>query len=150
MFRSGRYSETTVKSYNQWPAQPEGFREACEEYTVAVVHLANLLLGLITVSLGLPFNLFHHCFDKENTIRARLNYYPQCPLANMVCGVNRYDSLSSQLGAHAKFYLDTHLVPYDSSCLHELKVLLWLINEVMMCFPGMWIQGHSPSLHRMT
>lgn len=89
-YRSGRYSETTVKSYNQWPAQPEGFREACEEYTVAVVHLANLLLGLITVSLGLPFNLFHHCFDKENTIRARLNYYPQCPLANMVCGVNRH------------------------------------------------------------
>jgi len=89
--RSGRYSETTTKTYNQWPANPEGFREACEEYTAAVVHLGNLLLGLITVTLGLPFNYFHHCFDKENTIRARLNYYPQCPLASMVCGVNRYD-----------------------------------------------------------
>ncbi|KAG0607355.1 hypothetical protein M758_8G021800 [Ceratodon purpureus] len=89
-YRSGKYSKTTVKSYNQWPEKPEGFRDACEEYTAAVVHLASLLLGLITVSLGLPFNLFHHCFDTENTIRARLNYYPQCPLADMVCGVNRH------------------------------------------------------------
>lgn len=86
--RSCKYSEATVKSYNQWPAKPEGFREACELYTAAVEHLGNILLGLVSMSLGLPFNLLHHCFQ-ENTSRSRLNYYPQCPLSDMVCGVNR-------------------------------------------------------------
>lgn len=89
-YRSGRYSNTTLKSYNQWPAMPDGFREACETYTEAVVHLSGLLLGLISVSLGLPYDVLHHYFDKDNTIQARLNHYPHCPLADLVCGVNRH------------------------------------------------------------
>jgi isopenicillin N synthase-like dioxygenase len=129
MIRSGRYSKTTVKSYNQWPERPEGFRDACEAYTAAVVHLGNLLLGLITVSLGLPFNLFHHCFDTENTIRSRLNYYPQCPLADRVCGVNRY---YDELYRHHlfKFIYGT----CSCECLQGHIIVRWHLYDLNVAF----------------
>lgn len=82
-------SEETIKCENQWPENPPALRPACEEWSKAVESLASDMLGLISLSLGLPFSHFSHHF-KENTSVIRLNYYPKCPIPDLALGVSRH------------------------------------------------------------
>ncbi|VFQ65809.1 unnamed protein product [Cuscuta campestris] len=72
---------------NQWPDFPPEFREACEEYAGEVQKLAYKLLGLISLSLGLPENRLNGFFNKDQTSFVRLNHYPPCPIPHLALGV---------------------------------------------------------------
>ena len=65
------------------------YREACEEYAREVEKLAYKLLGLISLSLGLPANRLNGYF-KDQTSIFRLNHYPQCPFPHLALGVGRH------------------------------------------------------------
>eukprot|EP00249_Psilotum_nudum_P015325 c25264_g1_i2 orf=301-1410(-) len=84
----GDRNEISV-SVNQWPVNPPGLREACETYIAAAEKLAFSLLELISQSLGLPSNWFHHLF-KPGTSFLRLNHYPVCPAPELALGVSRH------------------------------------------------------------
>ncbi|VFQ78324.1 unnamed protein product [Cuscuta campestris] len=62
-------------------------REACEEYAGEVQKLAYKLLGLISLSLGLPENRLNGFFNKDQTSFVRLNHYPPCPIPHLALGV---------------------------------------------------------------
>ncbi|KAK4792978.1 hypothetical protein SAY86_023413 [Trapa natans] len=72
---------------NQWPQQPRGFRDVCEEYAREVEKLAYRLLELISISLGLPPDRFHGYFNEQQTTFMRLNHYPPCPDPTLALGV---------------------------------------------------------------
>ncbi|PON57003.1 Isopenicillin N synthase [Parasponia andersonii] len=74
---------------NQWPDNPPGFRESCEEYAQEVKKLSFKLMELIALSLGLPANRFSGFF-KDQTTAIRLNYYPPCPVPDLALGVGRH------------------------------------------------------------
>lgn len=75
--------------WNQWPAYPSGFRNACEEYGKAMEKLAFKLLELLSLSLDLPANHLKHFFT-EHTSLLRLNYYPPCPAPDLALGVGQH------------------------------------------------------------
>lgn len=74
---------SAIDGVNQWPTGPglEQFRPAIERYYEACRELAETLLCVCAVGLGLPQNYF----DKEmrsgkgHTSYIRLNHYPPCP-----------------------------------------------------------------------
>ncbi|RVW49776.1 Protein DMR6-like oxygenase 2 [Vitis vinifera] len=74
---------------NQWPQYPPELREVCEEYAREMEKLAFKLLGLISLSLGLPENRFNLLFE-ESTNFIRLNHYPPCPIPHLALGVGRH------------------------------------------------------------
>ncbi|XP_059591869.1 jasmonate-induced oxygenase 2 [Vitis vinifera] len=74
---------------NQWPQYPPELREVCEEYAREMEKLAFKLLGLISLSLGLPENRFNLFFE-ESTNFIRLNHYPPCPIPHLALGVGRH------------------------------------------------------------
>ena len=51
--------------------------------------LAVKLLGLISLSLGLPENRFNLLFE-ESTNFIRFNHYPPCPIPHLALGVGRH------------------------------------------------------------
>ncbi|XP_022135969.1 flavonol synthase/flavanone 3-hydroxylase-like [Momordica charantia] len=76
---------------NQWPQYPPGFRETCEEYARELELLADKLLGLICLSLGLPgAEGLRGYFKDDQTSVVRLNHYPPCPSPNLVLGVGHH------------------------------------------------------------
>ncbi|CAM6105040.1 unnamed protein product [Calypogeia fissa] len=82
-------SEETIVYANQWPENPPGFREICEKYILATETLASHLLGIISLSLGLPFDHFHPSFEDDGSFM-RLNYYSKCPIPDLILGVGRH------------------------------------------------------------
>ncbi|WOG82206.1 hypothetical protein DCAR_0101368 [Daucus carota subsp. sativus] len=74
---------------NYWPENPKNFREACEEYAQEMTRLSFKLIELLALSLSLEANRFNEFF-KESTSRLRLNYYPPCPVPDLVLGVGQH------------------------------------------------------------
>ncbi|CAN8270274.1 unnamed protein product, partial [Cochlearia groenlandica] len=74
---------------NQWPQNPFGFREVCQEYAREVEKLAFKLLELISISLGLPNDRLTGYF-KEQTSFLRFNHYPPCPKPELALGVGHH------------------------------------------------------------
>lgn len=74
---------------NRWPKNPPEFREACQEYAEEVEKLANKLMELIAMSLGLVPNRLCDFFI-HNTSNIRLNYYPPCPYPHLALGLGRH------------------------------------------------------------
>ncbi|XP_031480357.1 protein DMR6-LIKE OXYGENASE 1-like isoform X2 [Nymphaea colorata] len=72
----------------QWPRQPPGFREACEEYGQEMEKLAFKLLELMSLSLGLPATRLNSYFQ-EQTSFIRFNH-PPCPTPDLALGVGRH------------------------------------------------------------
>jgi isopenicillin N synthase-like dioxygenase len=60
---------------NVWPAQPARFRQAFEEYYRALEKLADDLLGLFALALGLERNWFADKADRHIS-NLMVNYYP--------------------------------------------------------------------------
>lgn len=65
-------------------------REVCQKWSKAVERLALELLGLISLSLGLPATHFHQHWKGAHMSAIRLNYYPVCPHPDVVLGVSRH------------------------------------------------------------
>ncbi|KAK6934014.1 Isopenicillin N synthase-like, Fe(2+) 2OG dioxygenase domain [Dillenia turbinata] len=74
---------------NQWPDHPSILREICQEYAGEMEKLAFKLLGLLSLSLGLPADRFNDFF-KDQTSFIRLNHYPPCPSPDLALGVGRH------------------------------------------------------------
>ncbi|XP_022135970.1 flavonol synthase/flavanone 3-hydroxylase-like [Momordica charantia] len=80
---------------NQWPQYPPGFRETCEEYAKELELLAHKLLGLVSLSLGLPADRLKEYFKDDQLTIVRLNHYPLCPFPELVLGVGRHKDPSA-------------------------------------------------------
>lgn len=87
--RGEEASDDNVVYSNQWPENPSGFRDVCERYIVATETLASHVMGLISLSLGLPFDHFHPSFEGSTSFM-RMNYYPKCPIPDLILGVGRH------------------------------------------------------------
>ncbi|CAL5377292.1 unnamed protein product [Camellia sinensis] len=74
---------------NRWPEYPPEFREAFEEYATEMEKLSHKLLGLISLSLGLPENRLSGFFNDHISF-IRLNHYPPCPIPHLALGVDRH------------------------------------------------------------
>lgn len=61
---------------NLWPARPAGFREAANDYYVAMEGLSQTLCRISALALGLPEGYFDDKIDRHITA-ARINYYPR-------------------------------------------------------------------------
>ncbi|KAJ8763596.1 hypothetical protein K2173_002479 [Erythroxylum novogranatense] len=79
---------------NQWPQYPPEFREVCQEYARVMAELANKIMELISLSLGLPASWFNGYF-KDQISFCRLNYYPPCPAPHLALGVGRHKDSSA-------------------------------------------------------
>ncbi|KAF5951688.1 hypothetical protein HYC85_009632 [Camellia sinensis] len=77
------------ESVNRWPEYPPEFREAFEEYATEMEKLSHKLLGLISLSLGLPENRLSGFFNDHISF-IRLNHYPPCPIPHQALGVGRH------------------------------------------------------------
>lgn len=60
-----------------------------EAYYVATEKLAHEILGVISLSLGLPRTYFFKIFE-DHSSAFRLNYYPECPDPSLALGVGRH------------------------------------------------------------
>lgn len=60
---------------NLWPDHPQGFAEAAEQYYSAMQRLAERMMALTALALGLPEAFFADKIDKHITA-IRINYYP--------------------------------------------------------------------------
>ncbi|CAL5377284.1 unnamed protein product [Camellia sinensis] len=74
---------------NRWPAYPPELRESFEEYATEMETLSHKLLGLISLSLGLPENRLSGFFNDHISF-IRLNHYPPCPIPHLALGVGRH------------------------------------------------------------
>lgn len=73
----------------QWPDQPSNFRERCQDYGREVETLANKLMELVALSLGLRGDRFRGFFE-DHTSYIRLNHYPPCPSPELALGVGSH------------------------------------------------------------
>ncbi|XP_062207329.1 jasmonate-induced oxygenase 1-like [Phragmites australis] len=74
-----------------WPANPGNCKEVSEEYGREVVKLCELLMRVLSVSLGLDEAHFQRAFggaDCGATLRA--NYYPRCPQPDLTLGLSAH------------------------------------------------------------
>ncbi|CAL1389371.1 unnamed protein product [Linum trigynum] len=74
---------------NRWPQYPPEFREVCKEYSAEVEKLAYKVLGLVSLSLGLPADRLNEYFNHQLSF-TRLNHYPPCPAPDLALGVGRH------------------------------------------------------------
>lgn len=63
----------------QWPAALPQFRPVIEAYYEACTLLAQRMLRVIAINLGMPAASLDAYFQPEHTSFLRLNYYPKCP-----------------------------------------------------------------------
>eukprot|EP00252_Welwitschia_mirabilis_P024805 TRINITY_DN74_c0_g1_i1.p1 TRINITY_DN74_c0_g1~~TRINITY_DN74_c0_g1_i1.p1 ORF type:complete len:347 (+),score=23.75 TRINITY_DN74_c0_g1_i1:198-1238(+) len=87
-------SDEVVSFVNRWPENPPELKEACESYAKAVEGLCFTLLGLVSLSLGLPRNHFDEFF-RDHISKIRLNYYAPCPSPDLVLGVSRHKDVGA-------------------------------------------------------
>ncbi|CAO2182444.1 unnamed protein product [Urochloa humidicola] len=74
-----------------WPANPGNCREVSEEYGRSVVRLCEVLMRVLSVSLGLDEAHFQRAFGGAAcgaTLRA--NYYPRCPQPDLTLGLSAH------------------------------------------------------------
>ncbi|CAO2197063.1 unnamed protein product [Urochloa humidicola] len=74
-----------------WPANPGNCKEVSEEYGRSVVRLCEVLMRVLSVSLGLDEAHFHRAFGGAAcgaTLRA--NYYPRCPQPDLTLGLSAH------------------------------------------------------------
>ncbi|XP_021844354.2 jasmonate-induced oxygenase 4 [Spinacia oleracea] len=75
-----------------WPEIPQHFRTTLHEYSVKTKEVSESLLKAMARSLKLEDNSFSELWgdDKEDIIHARFNFYPRCPSAKQVVGLNAH------------------------------------------------------------
>ncbi|KAJ1286069.1 hypothetical protein BS78_03G325800 [Paspalum vaginatum] len=74
-----------------WPANPGNCREVSEEYGREVVRLCELLMRLLSVSLGLDEAHLQRAFGgAECGATLRANYYPRCPQPDLTLGLSAH------------------------------------------------------------
>ncbi|KAH7659174.1 (S)-norcoclaurine synthase protein [Dioscorea alata] len=80
------YTRTVAgRNMKLWPQNPPTFRDAMDQYTKEIQRVANIVLESIGKSLKLD-KLIDNFKDCQQSIR--INYYPPCPHASNVLGLN--------------------------------------------------------------
>ncbi|PUZ43304.1 hypothetical protein GQ55_9G650900 [Panicum hallii var. hallii] len=69
-----------------WPDKPDTLRSALDAYSAAVKTVADRLLGLMSISLGLPPEGIASKCGGGGIQSVRMNYYPPCAEAGKVLG----------------------------------------------------------------
>lgn len=78
-----------IKNPNKWPSLPSSIRETIEEYGSEVVKLCELLMKVMSLSLGLDVGDFQEAFGGEEVGACmRVNYYPKCPQPELTLGLS--------------------------------------------------------------
>ncbi|AQK99584.1 probable 2-oxoglutarate-dependent dioxygenase At5g05600 [Zea mays] len=74
-----------------WPAQPSNCKDVSEEYGREVVRLCELLMRVLSVSLGLDEAHLQRAFGgAECGATLRANYYPRCPQPDLTLGLSAH------------------------------------------------------------
>jgi len=115
---------------NIWPEQPAGFEPAMEHYFENMERLADTLMRIFAVSLGIPEGFFQDKIDRHPSV-LRLTYYPaqkQPPLPGQVRSgehtdygsltILRGDDVPGGLQVQTRngAWLDVHPVPGSFVC----------------------------------
>ncbi|KAK4757635.1 hypothetical protein SAY87_018936 [Trapa incisa] len=83
------YLPTCIKDYNKWPALPSSCREVIEEYGKQVVALAERLMKILSVNLGLEEDFLQRQFGGDDVGAClRVNFYPRCPQCDLTLGLS--------------------------------------------------------------
>uniref|UniRef100_A0ACD5VZV0 Uncharacterized protein n=1 Tax=Avena sativa TaxID=4498 RepID=A0ACD5VZV0_AVESA len=74
-----------------WPTNPAICREVSEEYGREVIRLCELLMKVMSASLGLEESRFQEAFGgSECGVCLRANYYPRCPQPDLTLGLSAH------------------------------------------------------------
>ncbi|TVU02373.1 hypothetical protein EJB05_52158, partial [Eragrostis curvula] len=81
--------EAAKSSDKNWPANPGNCKEVSEEYGREVVRLCEVLMRVLSASLGLDESHFQRAFGgAECGATLRANYYPRCPQPDLTLGLS--------------------------------------------------------------
>ncbi|CAD5328105.1 Oxoglutarate/iron-dependent dioxygenase [Arabidopsis thaliana x Arabidopsis arenosa] len=100
---------------SHWPIHPSDYRQVVGEYGDEMKKLAQMLLGLISESLGLPCSSIEEAVG-EIYQNITVSYYPPCPQPELTLG----------LQSHSDFGAITLLIQDDVEGLQLYKDAQWL------------------------
>ncbi|GLJ28691.1 hypothetical protein SUGI_0565410 [Cryptomeria japonica] len=77
---------------NSWPSQPNNFREAIEEFRKEIYKLAENLLEIISINLGLEKGYLKEAFagDDKPFFGTKVSHYPPCPRPDLIKGIRAH------------------------------------------------------------
>ncbi|KAK1667452.1 hypothetical protein QYE76_055624 [Lolium multiflorum] len=74
-----------------WPTNPAICKDVSEEYGREVIRLCELLMKVMSASLGLEATRFQEAFGgSECGVCLRANYYPRCPQPDLTLGLSAH------------------------------------------------------------
>ncbi|KAL5566360.1 hypothetical protein UlMin_029524 [Ulmus minor] len=104
-------------NYQFWPKNPPSYREANEEYAKHVRDVAEKVLKLLSLGLGVEGHVLKEAVGGEELeYLLKINYYPPCPRPDLALGVPAHTDLSTI----------TILVPNEVPGLQVLKNDRWI------------------------
>ncbi|TYJ35600.1 hypothetical protein E1A91_A05G247800v1 [Gossypium mustelinum] len=103
-------------NYQFWPKNPPSYRKNNEEYAKHMHGVVDKLFRCLSLGLGLEGNEMKEAMGGDNMVYLlKINYYPQCPQADLALGVP----------AHTDMSAITILVPNDVQGLQACKDDHW-------------------------
>ncbi|KAH9299555.1 hypothetical protein KI387_031237 [Taxus chinensis] len=81
-----------MEATNSWPSRPSNFRETMEEFRKEIFKLAEILLEIISLNLGLEKGYLKEAFAGEGKplFGTKVSHYPPCPRPDLVKGIRSH------------------------------------------------------------
>ncbi|KAG1365685.1 flavonol synthase/flavanone 3-hydroxylase-like [Cocos nucifera] len=85
------YLPPSVKNHDKWPALPTLIRGTTEEYGGEMAKLCEILMKVLSVSLGLDVEFLRKALGGDDVGAClRVNYYPKCPQPDLTLGISAH------------------------------------------------------------